>query len=54
MVKASYKRISLKGLASAQWKTISKKDRKNLGMTKKSFTREFYKEMRYIRSKRGR
>ena len=50
--KLPIKRRGDKALAEREWKTISKKERKNLGLTKEIFIREFLKELYYIRRKK--
>ena len=35
-----------------QWKTISVSDRKNLGLTKETFRKEYLEELKNIRTKR--
>jgi len=37
--------------ALRQWKTVGKTDRKNLGLTKQSFQKEYLEELKYIRKK---
>lgn len=38
-----------KAAAEREWKTISKKDRKNLGLTKKEFVKEYLVEIKEVR-----
>jgi len=44
--------VSMKKLADRQFENISKSDRKNLGINKTNFRKEFAEELTYIRKKK--
>ena len=50
--KLPIKRRGDKALAEREWKTISKKSRKVMGLSKEAFIKEFLEELYYIRRKK--